>query len=258
MKAIILGCMAVLVLAGAAQAAVVTALGVDTNLGEGWRSTGVTKASYADPNGDKVYGSDGYYVAGYTAGSSLPATGGVNPPILSSLPSYITSVTPDVNLTRYFDSGYAALDDPTQSISAAVANLSGTNPSPAAQNATGVWFFNGNHDFLTFQLAATSEFVLTVILDAGNSTASVTVSGPGGATDTLAETSDGNPDYAFFDIQGAAGDIFTVALTANNAHFVNGYSTASGLGFEVVPEPASLSLLAAGGLLVFKRHKKAA
>ena len=235
-----------------AQAATITYLGQDQTTVAGWRNTTVTKpaallggtAGVGDPNGDKVYGSDGYYVR-YAPGATT---------LVSSLPGYISGVA-DAGTGHYGDGSYGLINDPT---------VVGGLPSKPA----GIFYYNsGNveYDFLTLTLAADNTFVMGVI---GGTW------GPdghlynfnrlrvrqvvGGAADSTLQTVAllTTPSYDFFQISGVAGDQFTLS-----AEHVTGTSygvSISGITFEAVsiPEPASIALLAVGGVLMLFRGRR--
>lgn len=69
------------------QGAVITYLGQDATSGGDWRNSGVAKSSTFDPNGDGVYGSDGYHMAVYVGGNL----------VRSALPSYVSGLTAPVS-----------------------------------------------------------------------------------------------------------------------------------------------------------------
>jgi hypothetical protein len=232
--------------AAAAPAAVITGLGVDTTTRAAWRSTGVAKSSTFDPNGDNAYANDGYYLDGTTAGGSGPQS-------ITSLPSYISAVAPLQNGPTD-NAGNRVVDDPTLPIASTVSDLQELR-----------WWYAetvdaGYYDFFTITLTRDANFVLSVILDTDTlgagaySPTALKVSGPGGATDTVSGldvVADTQTDYAFFRIQGGAGDVFTLAAKASNS----GYVVVTGLGFESIPEPTTGTVFIGMSMIALGRRR---
>jgi len=238
-----------------AQSAVATTiewLGVDSTTGAGWRSTNVNlsgKLAQYDPNGDHAYGSDGYFVAWKNVVNSNG--GGVD--VLSSLPSSYIAGVEALRSNSYYNSGYAKIDDPSQTIGENVADLP----------ATGVWQTDaaGTFDFFKITLAKDATFVLTTLMGTHDQNISnanwikITSSDNAvGVTQGL-PTVGYSPEYAFFKLSGKAGDTFTVTLTGNEG---NNNTCTSGLAFESVPEPSSIIMTILGlvGLLAWIWRKK--
>ncbi len=241
-----------------APASTITALGVDPDLGAGWRSSSIPKIAAADPSGDGVYGSDGYHVYGNNA-------------VLSSKPAYIASFTEGGWWTTY---EYATpigaqppLNDPSQPFGP-------LHPTVANLAFTGMRYCSGSitSNMFSFTLSQERTFVLTVITDAWNASGDplrfaspdISVTGPNGAV--AAETgllsyADTVPDYVFFKISGNAGDTFTVWMAGNT--FLNPANEqpwdtmgTAGFAFEtIVPEPSVALLLSLGGLLAWRRRR---
>ena len=198
--------------ATSANAAAISHLGNYINYGDGWRSTGDPDkdggggVANSDPNGDNAWGSDGYYVARASA-------------VASSLPAYITSVGDN----RLGISNEVTYDDATLAIANDVAD------------APGVAFLNATPLIFTFTLAQDATFVLTAIFDTATTPSyyveGITVDGPTASDDTTGLSGDETVDYAFFEVSGEAGDVFTVTVANSNSNYAM-----SGLGFEAVPE----------------------
>jgi hypothetical protein len=237
-------------LAPMAPAATIGYLGLDSTTGAAWRSTSTTKTAAYDPDGDGVYGSDGYYIAG-----------GNWREIKSALPDYIGSVTAahtgETDGTYYATgadsapNGYGSLDDPSQAIASTVADLS----------LTGLWQANaiGESSFFTITLKEDATFVLTTILgthnDGRGNASAIKVTGPDSVTRsaTILPITTAFAEYAFFKLSGKKDDSFTVSLTDNGWQ-----STSSGIAFETaLPEPSATMMLisAAGGLLAYAWRK---
>lgn len=223
-------------LVGSAQAATISSLGVDTTTDADWRTATTAKSATFDPDGDNIYGSDGYFV-GYSAIGASNTTTELTLDNVSSI-SYISSVT---SSSPFFASdGYANID----------------NPAAAGEINAGLYYNAGTK--FNFTVSENTEFVLAVIVGDGVSdgVSSIAVnqtvgSGAGTATNSGFATVDGVVEYVFFNINAAAGDQFEVVTTV-----ANGNQGISGLGFEVVPEPSSLALLGLGGLLVGARRRR--
>jgi hypothetical protein len=82
----------------------------------------------------------------------------------------------------------------------------------------------------------------------------VRVEGPGGVSSDQDVTIDGGSDLVQFDIAGALdGEVYTIYGTSAASGALIG-----GVTFDSIPEPGSLSLLAAGGLLFLRRRRRAA
>lgn len=226
----------------ASNAATIVSLGGENTTGGNWRTTTVAKPAAFDPNGDNVYGSDGYF---FGASDAAGGTFQNNPTILRQDASFISDVSPSgdffVNNTNF-----SFFDDPTQTPGSNVSDVRG-----------GQWFDAGTK--FSFTAAEDTEFILSVFYGgnpAGNpapdSITIVQTAGTGGGTATNSAPVDRDPDagYAFFRITAAAGDEFNVDITGG------GTTGLTGLGFEAVPEPSSLALLGLGGLAMFSRRRR--
>jgi hypothetical protein len=240
-----------------AQGSTISYLGTDSTTADGWRSTGVTKAAAYDPNGDNVYGNDGYYIAYGT--STTGGSGTIANNVMSSLPSYVSSIAAPVTDLKnglFVAGSYGALDDPSAGTASTVSNL----------KETGLWDANGTTAYFTITLNSNAAFVLGVIVGTHDSTAnykagSVLVSGSNGDSSGTIDVSSYTvtrlrADYVFFEINGTAGETITVTLTPTAGA---GYATTSGLTFEtVVPEPSTvvLGLAGAASLLAYAWRKR--
>ena len=219
--------------ATSANAATIAHLGNYIDYGDGWRSTGDPDkdggggVAGSDPNGDNAWSSDGYYVANQGA-------------LASSLPGYIASVTDN---RGGISSDALLFDDPTLSI------------APVVSADIGGAFWQNAPVTFTLTLAQDATFVISVIFDAHTNPAyyieNIAVAGPGASDDTTGLTNDGTADYAFFEVSGNAGDVFTVTNGT-------GFNALAGLGFEAVPvpEPGTFALALLGlGLIGFRRRR---
>ena len=242
---------------------------------QNWSNPGVAKAY--DIGGSEVYGSAGYYQIRPTPYSSpsdvSEAVGGGNNlgilalsnPTLFSLPSFLSSATGDAGTFVNFG-GYSIYRGPDGSalyrqgaLSVAVNN--GPFNSPAGQNAS---YFG---TAMNFTLNSAVSFRLGLAVDSVGSGAYAPnyvgiYNALTGSVLSEALTRDGNADMAFFDISGAGGDTFTVALWQNVGEQPGGQVAALSLvTYDVIPEP-SAGLLAIFGLAslgalhaVRKRHQ---
>ena len=242
---------------------------------QNWSNPGVAKAY--DIGGSEVYGSAGYYQIRPTPNSSpsdvSEAVGGGNNlgilalsnPTLFSLPSFLSSATGDAGTFVNFG-GYSIYRGPDGSaryrqgaLSVAVNN--GPFNSPAGQNAS---YFG---TAMNFTLNSAVSFRLGLAVDSVGSGAYAPnyvgiYNALTGSVISEALTRDGNADMAFFDISGAGGDTFTVALWPNVGEHPGGQVAALSLvTYDVIPEP-SAGLLAIFGLAslgalhaVRKRHQ---
>ncbi|MGB0766815.1 MAG: PEP-CTERM sorting domain-containing protein [Phycisphaeraceae bacterium] len=230
--ATLLACAAIV---GSVQAATITGEGFDFSIGGDWRTAATDKADAYDPDGDEIYGTDGYYVGGspITAGSGGTAIATV----YDSLPSYITSVTAVGNF--YSANAYADADNPD---------------APLTDINLGLYYTGG--DKFTITVAEDRQFILTVLLNGSNTgglPVDITVYEDGGAATATLDTPASEtavPGYAFFTIDAQADDVIVVGFTGSNTQGL------SGVAFEVVPEPGSLALLGLGGLLVASRRRR--
>lgn len=216
------------------QAAVITTLGSDTTTGADWRDASVAKPIAFDPNGDNIYGSDGYFMGTY------PGSNGFDTTILQSTPSYLSSLSTayaiPVSNKYYSSSAYSFFDDPT-----------------STGEVRGTLFYTDEAHF-TFTLGEATDFVLTVLVGKNGSDAptSVTINQTVGGSATATFNFPGNnpvSEYVFFDIAALSGDVFEVVKAGGSQDGI------TGVGFEVIPEPASLVLVGMGGSLILGRRR---
>jgi len=229
---------------GSAQAAVITSLGVDADTDAEWRTTTTVKPTAFDPNGDNIYGNDGYYFGYSDLGAANDNIEAGN--IKQSNPTYISSITPSGNF--FVSDAYVNFDDPAATPGAAVADVNGA------------LYYNSGTKF-SFTVSEATEFVLTVVIGSnpgsggptGISVVQTAGSGSGSATNNSLPTAVLG-EYAFFNIDAAAGDSFNVNITASSSTGI------TGIAFEdtFIPEPASLALLGLGGLLIAGRNRRPA
>jgi hypothetical protein len=201
---------------------------------QNWSLTSVGK-QFNTPSGQERYGTAGYYQIrptlktspsnveeGTSQGNDLGQAAGTEP-TLSSPPLFLSSISgwagAFVNLGGY--SNYLGSDGSTEyrqgGLSVPVGN--GPHDSPAGADAS---YFG---EVLQFTLGANAKFRIGLAVDS----VGTENHGPGiyspdyvsiynnatGSVFSGALTRDGNPDMVFFDIEGNAGDSFTVGLWQN-------------------------------------------
>jgi hypothetical protein len=200
---------------------------------QNWSLTSVGK-QFNTPSGQERYGTAGYYQIRPTLDSSLEVSEIVSSgndlgqtagseATLSSPPLFLSSITGGagtlINSGGY--STYLGSDGTTVyrqgGLSVPVGN--GPHDSPAGADAS---YFG---EVLQFTLGANAKFRIGLAVDS----VGTANHGPGiyspdyvsiynnatGSVFSSALTRDGNPDMVFFDIQGIAGDSFTVGLWQN-------------------------------------------
>ncbi|MHB1158022.1 MAG: PEP-CTERM sorting domain-containing protein [Phycisphaerales bacterium] len=243
-----MGLAAIGLFAVSAQAATITYLGGDAATGPDWNTASVAKPAAFDPNADNKYGSDGYNLS-YRTGTTDNAT----LRYVISLPAYIASVTHVVGVGTWgsSSSGYPLVDDPT----GADANTGLRLRSNTA---------NLEQDYLVITLAQNADFVMGVtstqgrwvdVFSTGRLRQTVGGSADTGLVDLVSTPVDPvtNPSskalYDFFRINGSAGDV----LIFSAKHDFSGFQAGTfGVTFEAIPEPASLGLMALGGLMMVR------
>ena len=241
-------------------ASTVTYLGEDVTTSANWRTASTIKPAAFDPDGDNVYGSDGYVVAVDTVDYQ-----GNNGSVLTSLPTYLSNVTtptapPSYNM--YGGTGVGLINDPD-----AVSQPTDIGKCSWTYQA-GASIVGVEYDLFTFTLSEDGTFVLGVI---HNPAGKFNVTLPqlrvrdssGGEGDsgyhaigTIENSSKIN--YDFFLVSGVAGDEFTVSETAGWNGATSAGVNAEGLTFEAVPEPTSLALMGLTGACLAARRRRRA
>lgn len=227
-------------LTGSASAATITLLGQDNTTGANWRTTTTAKSATFDPNGDNIYGNDGYFVGQTDLGA--PNSNIETGRFIQSNPTYVSSIASGGAF--FVSDNYIDFDN---------ASLT---PGASVTDVNGALYYNSGVKF-TFDLSADSNFVLAVLvgLNPGSGTPTeITLDQTvGGSATATASAPSGDFDrYVFFEIDGVAGDTFTVSTTSDSD------SGISGIAFETVPipEPSSTALLGLGGLALILRRRK--
>lgn len=230
---------AALAMVSTTHAATITSLGSDTTTGADWRTAGVAKPSTFDPNGDNIYGSDGYFMGTY------PGSNGFDTTILQSTPSFLSSVSTAYSIPTtnkyYSSSAYSFFDDPT-----------------SAGDVRGTLFYSNEAHF-TFTVGQAADFVLTVLVgtNGSDSPSSVTVNqtaGSGSGTATFNFSGNNSvSEYAFFDISASSGDVFEVVKSGGSGDGITGIAFESSVA---IPEPASLAMGLMGLTLIAARRRR--
>lgn len=238
---------AAVALAGPASAATISFVnsGVpDTTTLDAWRTSSVVKT--LDGDGDNVYGTDGYYMAG---------------PVGITVPIYLQSVS--LSATNYGgDGNYAVID----------------SPSNVPNNVTSGLFFRTNTFATVMSFTVSSTLVGSKSFRVGilnnnqghssNDNSGLTpdfigvnqTSGGSATSGTLDSSSTPTPFQArahwiFFDISGAvANDTFAINIGSDGApHNQTGIG---GLTFDTIPEPTSMGLLGLGLMGLCARRRR--
>lgn len=222
-----------------AHSAVVNFVGGDFATSTNWRTAGVIKP--LDPDGNNIYGTDGYML-----------TGGAG---LVSNPSYAT-VTRLSSLTFPGNGAYTSID----------------NPAGGSPLRTGVWYTTGGvtnqeHDLAQITVNVASSFRVGVLTDnadfadiSPNDLRIFQTSGGVGDSGMIPAYVEPNmdTDWYFFDIINAQpGDTFTISGT--NARSGSGAQDSNGIGgltFDSVPEPSSVLLSGITALGLLLRRKR--
>lgn len=256
----ILAVIASLMLATASHAAVMTYVGAEFNVDPttndatiGWHSTG--NAKLLDIDGDNALGSDGWLMAGN-------GNGGLNNPA-RFLPSYITPYVRNGGNTSALQ-GFANTAYYSGVIDAPGTGALNLNPASEAQGAS-IHTSNANAgDLFIFTISDASLLLnetlrIGLLFDTPNTTGSgtqvftltQTVGGSSSASSPALAHANNGLDVAFFDITGVAnGDKFVIRADSTLRTHLTGITWDS-----AVPEPASLALLAVGGLFIARRRK---
>ncbi len=217
-----------------AQAASIAYVGIDNTSNGDWGSTSVIKPL----DTDNYYGTSGWRVQGnYKA------------------PAFATLNDPNAYQWYY---GFS-VDNPSGVPAATVGNVDvgiaySQGPAWGNGNWADVWTVTLTQD-ATFGLCVAGWWTGNPANNNGLTNARVYLqSDPGNmvqATDAM--RADG-PDYLLFNITGAAGDVFVIQTQAGTAGW--GHSIGLMLDPSYVPEPATMSLLALGGLAALIRRRK--
>ncbi|MGL5018640.1 MAG: hypothetical protein ACRDBP_10920 [Luteolibacter sp.] len=197
-------------------------LGADTTNAAAWRSTSVAKNATFDVDGDNAYGTAGYAIIDTSFATATALTVGT---WIKATPSFATLTGTTGNL--WHAAQYPDIDDVTLPINTTVADQ--TNPPSAYASPT-----------VTFTINSAKDFVFSVFSNHDTQgPGTLTVTGPGGVSANVTNTTATQGMY-FFDMKGfQPGDTFTMAATGTNAKF-------TAVAFDVMGPATSYSSWANG------------
>lgn len=259
--------------AGAANAATIAYVGIDTNVdtyaddgtANGWHSDGNAKP--LDIDGDNVLGTDGF-IYPHASGNT-----GINNPN-RSLPSYFTD-TNGVGWQVLTTNG-SELPDGTVFLDAPTNASPGANPAQGQAEAWWKFSTSAPTDIIQFTFNANANLLDGQILRVGllfdayvradadalpdtgatmTYTLTQTVGGSATATSGALASPRDNVDAAYFDLTGFAdGDTFVINADPSNSPFAVPHLL--GVTFDTaIPEP-STALLGGLGLLALLRRRR--
>lgn len=253
------------------SAATIEFVGSDTTTGGSWRTTNVNKA--LDPDNDNIYGEAGHVFfstsVGSTGGGWYHTVASYNPVLAprdmlafdytyqsvrhytrDTAPSFLDVSNNGTNTTLLGGWERASFDSPDVSAGDDVANI---EVRPGVRDGTRT---NSVLSFTVGEDAPAAVRVGVIVRSSGTArmeNVRLTPTGGSAVTATNATSTTGFT-YYFFDVTGASlGDTFSLAVTRPDTgqNWIGLY----GLTFDVVPEPASLALLAAGGVAIAFRRR---
>ncbi|MCE5325555.1 MAG: PEP-CTERM sorting domain-containing protein [Planctomycetaceae bacterium] len=234
-----------LVMASASRAATIDYVGADIDGTQAaWRTTSVAKPLDAD--GDNVYGT-----AGYLMPMNSYHPGGMPPE------AYYNTATEPYRLNPSFATLEWAQDWSGSFSDWGEWPRSMDNPVSGGSFTYGGMYGVSPQDFVRVTLTSAGSFRLGVWIDGQNggeyATALTVRTSDNSVTGTSA-TADANNviDWYFWDVTGAAGDVFLVTATKSSGGWVD----LGGITIDAIPEPATMSLLVLGGVAALVRRKR--
>jgi hypothetical protein len=242
MKTLLAAAALTLALTTGLQASTITSAGTLVNLTPPGFGSGTDNADL-DAQGR---GTDGFVLFNSVPEGTNVAGTPWNQSIVSNLPAYVSSFDGSASAGS---GGWANYDDVT--LGGTLYNTGGLVQSPG----NGVEVPLGTFQLSGLVPAGISLGVLVDNSDSANwDVTNIRIEGPGSITANQDVTRNGGSDLVQFDIAGGLdGEVYTIYGTSAASGALIG-----GVTFDSIPEPGSLSLLAAGGLLFLRRRRRAA
>lgn len=216
---------------------ILTAVGVDTNTGAGWRTTTVVKPfAVNDGSGlQNVYGKEGYlalatgsagaYVPGVptaevTTGNATTAAAGMS--ALNNLPSWVTIAAVGTGWNWWSPFPEVPFDNPTLTPGPSVADIASGSPFKSAPSGS----------FFTLIFGASAPTNMRIgFLESSNYPDGMTLSNAVSGAYATQMAGSGTMRYVFFDVQNAANQTLTLSLIVPSQ---NNYGM-SAFTFDVIP-----------------------